>query len=188
MKPVADPSFSQPERRSFLVPILVAIAALALAIVIAIHFFPATTINIDHLHSDAVDTHTVFQSHSKVIGQQQSQDVLFIAETLKVDNQLRFAISLDDFSLNLTNPDGHQFTVKAVQKGDLESIQASFPRLKPLLTTPLLRDTDIEPGKVAEGTILFSLPVPQTMWDARQSGVVKVDVYHQPSLYLTIPK
>lgn len=185
---MSEPTFSQPERRSFLVPILVAVIALALATAIGIHFFPATTVNIDHVHTDVVDTHTVFASHSNVIGQEQSENVLLIAETLKVDNQLRLAISLDDFNLNLTNPDGHQLTVKALQKGDLENLETSFPQMKPLLTTPLLRDTNLEPGHSAQGTVVFSLPVPKSMWDSRQSGVVKVDLYHQPSLYLTLPK
>ena len=185
---MSEPTFSQPERRSFLVPILVAVFALALATAIAIHFFPATTVNIDHLDTDLLDTHTVFESHSMVLGAEQSQDVLYLVETLKVDNQLRLAISLDDFSLNLTNPDGHQLTVQAVQKGDLDNLETSFPKLKPLLTHPLLRETDIEPKQSAQGSVVFSLPVPKAMWDARQSAVVKVDLYHQPSLYLTIPK
>ncbi len=162
--------------------------ALALATIIAIHFFPATTVNIDHLHTDVVETRTVFESHSIVLGAKQSQDMLFVVETLKVDNQLRLAISLDDFSLNLTNAEGQQMVVKAVQKGDLANLATSFPQLQPLLSTPLLRETSLEPGQAAQGTVVFSLPVPKAMWDARQSAILKVDLYHQPSLYLTLPK
>ncbi len=185
---MAEPTFSQSERRSFLVPILVAIAALALAVAIAVHFYPATTVNIDHLHCDVVDTHTVFESKTMVLAPQQTQDVLYIVEALKVDNQLRLPISVDDFHLTLTNPDGKQLTVKAMQKTDLPTLRTSFPKLEPLLTSPLLRDTSIEPGKAAQGAVVFALPLPKAMWDARQSGVVKVDLYNQPSLYLTIPK
>ncbi len=169
-------------------PILVAVAALALATLIAIHFFPATTVNIDHVHDDVVETHTVFKAHTIVIGADQSQDVLYVAETLKVENQLRLPISLDDFALDLTNAEGQQLTVKAAQKGDLANLQTTFPQLKPLLTLPLLRETSLDPGKSAQGTVIFALQVPKAMWDARQSAVVQVDVYHQPSLYLTIPK
>ena len=185
---MADPTFSQPERRSFLVPILVAIVALALATAIAIHFFPATTVNIDQVRTEVVDTHTAFKSKSIVVGPAPTEDLLFIVETLKVDNQLRLAISLDDFSLDLTDKDGKQLTLRAIQNKDIENIETSFPQLQPLLTTPLARDTNIEPGHSAQGTILFSLQVAKEIWDTRRSGVVKVDLYHQPSLYLTIPK
>lgn len=179
---------SQPERRSFLIPILVAVGALALAVAIATHFFPATTVNLDHVHTDVVPTHTVFESHSIVLNSKQTQDVLFIVETLKVDNQLRTNIFLDDFELTLTNPDGRQLTVKALQKGDLSNVETTFPQLKPLLTSPLLRETSLEPGKAAQGSVLFSLPMTPDMWNARQTGIVKVDLYHQPSLYVTLPK
>ena len=183
-----DPTFAQPERRSFLVPILVAITALALAVAIAVHFYPATTVNIDHIRTDVVDTHTVFESHSMVLSSNQTQDVLYIVETLKVDNQLRLNIFLDDFNLTLTDPENHVLTIKAAQKGDLPTLRSSFPRLAPLLSAPLLRETLIEPGKAAQGAIIFSIPIPKTMWETRKSAVIQVDLYHQPSLYLTIPK
>jgi hypothetical protein len=185
---VPEPTFSQPARRSLLLPIIIALGALALAVAVAIHFFPATTVNIDHVHTDVLPTHTVYKSNSIVLGPDQSQDVLFVATTLRLDNQLRVPIFVDDFNLTLTNPDGAELTAKAVQKPDLENLQLSFPSLKPMVSTPLLRETSIDPAKTAQGTIVFSIPIPKTMWEQRKSAVIKVDVYHQPSLYLTIPK
>ncbi len=181
-------TFSQPAKRSLLLPIVLALAALAIAIAIAIHFFPATTVNIDHLGTKTLPTHTVYKSQSIVLGPDQSQDVLFVATNLRVDNQLRVPIYLDDFTLTFTNPDGAELTAKATQKLDLPNVQTSFPALAPLVSTPLLRETTLDPGKSAQGTILFSLPVPEAMWNARKSAVIKVDLYHQPSLYLTVPK
>ena len=185
---MSDLTFSQPAKRSLLVPIVLALAALALAVTIAIHFFPATTVNIDHIATHTLPTHTVYKSESIVLGPDQSQDVLFVATNLKVDNQLRVPIYLDDFTLTLTNPDNAELTVKATQKLDLPNVETSFPALRPLVPTPLLRETALDPGKSAQGTILFSLPIPESMWNARRSAVIKVDLYHQPSLYLTIPK
>ena len=182
-----DPTFAQPARRSLLVPILLAIGALAVAVAIAIHFFPATTVNIDHLETHTLPTHTVYKSQSIVLGPDQSQDVLFVATNLRVDNQLRVPIYLDDFTLTFTNPDGAELTAKATQKLDLPNIETSFPALRPLVPTPLLRETALDPGKAAQGTLLFSLPIPEATWNARKSAIIKVDLYHQPSLYLTIP-
>ena len=183
-----EPTFSQSPRRSLLLPILIAFGALALAVAVAIHFFPATSVNVDHIHTDLLPTHTVYKSNSIVLGPDQSQDVLFIATTIRLDNQLRVPIFVDDFNLTFTNPDGAELTTKAVQKDDIANLQLSFALLKPMTVKPLLRETSIDPAKTAQGSIVFSLPIPKAMWDARKSAVIKVDIYHQPSLYLTIPK
>jgi hypothetical protein len=187
---VSSPAFAQPERRSFLLPILLALAAIAVAAAVAVHFFPATTINIAHLRTDAVPTETVFKG-STVVGQVNVDRELFIASNIRIDNQLSAPIYLDDFhlALTVTNPDGRdaQLTAQAFSKNELSDAQVNYPVLKPLLTTPLLREAAIEPGKSAQGTILFALKVPKTMWDQRKSAIVKVDVYHHNPLYLTIP-
>jgi hypothetical protein len=184
---VPEPTFAQPERRSFLVPILLALAAIAVAIAIAIHFFPATTVNIDHLHTEVLPTETVFKSPS-VVGVDETNRVLFVASTIRVDNQLRVPIYLDDFEITFTDPDDATLTAKAAQKNDLPDLQTNFPGLKPLLTTPLLRDTEIDPGKSAQGTVVFPLSIPKSTWDTRKSAVIKASIYHQPAVYVTIPK
>ncbi len=185
---MSDPTFTQPERRSYLVPILIAAAALAIAIFVATRFFPATTVNIAHVHTDVLPTHTVFKSDSIVVGRDSAADILYIAETLTIDNQLRQPIDLDNFTLTFINAQGAQLTPRAIDKADLPNLELSFPALKPLLAHPLLRETSIDPGKQATGTILFALQVPQKMYDTRQSATVKVDLYHLNPIYETIPK
>ncbi len=187
MKLVPDPTFAQPERRSYLIPILVAIAALAVALVVATHFFPATTVNIAHVHTDVLPTHTVYKTDSTVVGQDPAENILYVAETLTIDNQLRRPIDLDDFTLTFINAQGAQLTQRAVEKADLPNLELSFPALRPLLTQPLLRETSIDPGKQATGTLLFALQVPQQMYDTRQSAVIKVDLYHLNPIYQIIP-
>lgn len=180
-------TFSQPARRSLLVPILLALLALGLAAGIAIHFFPATTVDVQHLHTSTLPTHTVYKSQSIVLGQDQAEDVLFVGTTLHVENKLRLPIFLDDFTLTLTSPDGAELTAKGLQKTDLPNLELSFPNLKPIVANPLLRETSIDPARSAEGTVLFSLPIPEALWKTRKSATVKVDLYHQPSVYFTIP-
>ena len=185
---MSDPTFSQPERRSYLVPILVVLAFLAAAIALATHFFPATTVNSAHVHADLLPTHTVYKADTIVVGHDPAVDVLYLAETITIDNQLRQTIDLDGFTLTLTDPKGAELTTRAVSKQDLASIEQSFPALVPMLAHPLLPETSIDPGKQATGTLLFALPVPRQVYDTRQSAVVKVDLYHLPSLYQPIPK
>lgn len=185
---MSELAFVQPERRSLLVPILLALATLVAVFFIASHFFPSDAIETEHIRTDALPTHTVYKSQSIVLGPDQAQDVLFVATTLRIKNKLRAPIFLDDFTLTLTNLEGAELTAKAIQKQDLASVKLSFPALRLLAVTPLLRETSIKPGETAEGTLLFSLQVPQSTWDTRKSGTIQIDLYHQPSGSLIIPK
>ena len=179
--------FAQAERRSFLLPILLALVALGVAVAVAIHYFPATTIDINHVRTEVASTRTVF-SGSPIAGVSEIDETLFVASTVRIDNQLRVPIYLDNFHLTVTNQQDQEMTVKAAEKKELPDLQTNFAALKPLLATPLLRDLAIEPGKAAEGTLLFPVRLSKNAWDARKSAVIKVDVYHQPAVYVTIPK
>ncbi len=181
-----EPSFAQSERRSFLAPVLLALAALGVAIALAIHFFPATTVNIDHIHTDILPTDTVMKS--SVIGAGEHDLVLFVASTIRVDNQLRMPIYLEDFHLTFTNADGAELTESAARDRDLPELETNFPALKPMLAQPLARNTVLNPNTAAQGTVVFALKIPKATWDQRQSAVIKVDLYHQPAIYATIPK
>lgn len=182
------PDFAQPERRSFLVPILLAVAALILAAGLAIHFFPATTVDIAHVKTQLLPVQTTFKADSIVTGQDQTTHVLFIASTIRVDNQHRAPITLDNFTLTLTDPSGAELTARAPLPSELPNLELTYPALKPLLAHPLPRETSVDPGHSVEGTVLFSLDIPQSVWDARKSAVIAAEVYHQPAVYVTIPR
>ena len=180
-------NFSQPERRFFLLPIGLAMAAIGMAIALAIHFFPPTTVQLSHIHTDALPTETTLKG-STIVGLTEINHVLFVASTIKVDNQLRVPINVDDFHITLTDQSGAEMTVAATQANNLPDLEANYPALKPLMTTPLVRDTAVDQGKSALGAVLFPLTVPKYVWDTRKSAIIKVDLYHQPAIYVTIPK
>lgn len=186
-KAVPDLTFSQPERRSFLVPILLAVVAIAIAFGVAIHFFPATSVDLVHVHTEVLPIETVFKG-STVIGLSETNHMLFVASTVKVDNQLRVPIYLDDFHITLTDTSGAEMTVSADTPKDLPDLESNYPGIKPLMTTPLIRNTAIDSGKSAQGTLLFALSIPKSVWDTRKSAVIKVDLYHQPPMYVTLPQ
>ena len=183
-----EPTFSQAPRRSFLIPALIAIACIALAARVAVYFFPATTVNIAHLNTVVLPVRTVFKAKTIQDGVNQAQNTLLVASTVSVENQLRMPIFIDDFSLTLTDATGAEMVVKGVTKSELPNMLLTFPALTPLVENPLLRETSIDPAKSAQGTLLFSLPIPQSLWDARKSAVIKVALYHQNPVYQTIPK
>ncbi len=154
---------------------------------VARHFFPATSIDIDHLHTDLLPTHTVFANDTKVVVASQAQDVLFVATTVRVRNGMQVPIFLDGATCTFTDQAGAILNVNAVERSELPNIETSFPKLAPLMQQPLYRDTTIDPGKSAEGTVLLSLPFTEAQWKARKSAVVEMNVYHQHPVYVTIP-
>lgn len=180
--------FASAERRSILLPLTLGLAALGVAAALALHFFPATTVNAEAVHTEILPTTTVYKAQSIVVGQNEVAQTLFVASTLRVDNGLRVPAFVDTVSLTLTDATGAELTVKGLSKQDIATVEQSFPKLKPLVPPTLLQDLTIDPGKSAQGTVLFSLSIPQTLWNARTSAVVKVDLYHQQSVFVTLPK
>jgi hypothetical protein len=185
--PVSEPSFAQPERRSFLVPIVLALVVLALGLLATRHFFPSGNIEIQQVRTEILPTTTSYKSDSIVVAPTETIQTLFVVSTLKIDNHLRFPVSLEDFTLTLTDNTGAQLTARALQKNDIPNSELSFPALKPLIPAPLVRETVIQPGQSAQGTVLFSLTLPASIWNERKSAAIQVDLYHQAPVTITIP-
>ena len=185
---MSNPTFASPERRSFLLPLLSAMAVLALTAILVIHFFPLTTVKAEPVHTDILPTTTVYKAQSIVVGQNEVVQTLFIASTLRVENGMRMPVYVDNVSLTLTDSTGAELTEKALSKLDIATVEQSFPKLKTLVLTPPLEDAAIDSGKSAQGLSVFSLNIPQSLWDERTSAVIKINLYHQPSVSVTVPK
>jgi hypothetical protein len=172
---------------------VLALAALAGAIAVAIHFFPATTIASKHIHTQVLPTKTKFNAQTAVVGGplvlgNTIEETLFVASTIQLDNQMRVPIFLDGFTLTFTNTEDAQLTAKALTPAELANAELSFPALKALASTPLTTETTIDPGHTAQGTVIFALTLRKSMWDERKRATIKVDVYHQYPVYQDIPK
>ena len=185
---MSEPSFALAERRSFLVPGLIALAVLAVAIVVAIRLFPATRVEGAVLGTQTLPIKTVFHSDSIVVGANETDETLFVALTIRLENKLRTPSTFDDATLVLTDATGAQLSAKAALKSELSNITTMFPAVRPLIATPLLRDTELAPGQSGQGTLLYSFPIPQSVWDARKSAVMTINIYHQPDVTIPIPK
>jgi hypothetical protein len=182
-------TFSQPERRSFLVPGLIAVAMLIFGLVIfaLINPYRVPQLTITHTAVDA--EHTVFASPSKVIGvKEQAQDDLYVLTTVRIDNRLKFPITVNDITGNISNTEDAELTTTAVEKTDFASLFAAFPKLVPMSGPPLLRETTIQPGAQVEGTVILHYPLTQADWDQRKSATVTIDFYHQDAITVPIPK
>ena len=191
-----DVTFAQPERPNLLVPITLAVAALALAIFLVLHFTPHTTAALSVKSTAAFAAHTVFKSNSTVVGRDTAQDDLYVLVDLHIDNRLRLPLFLKDFTATFTpsdssDPATEPFTTSAVEKSDLPNLYTSFPALKSLAARQpdptLLRETEISPGKSADGFVVLHFPITEAAWNSRKDATLTVDLYHQGPQTIPIP-
>lgn len=187
---MSELAFKQPESRNFLVPILIAVVIVG-AVFGYVYLTPHRIADISVTHSAILPTHTVFKTGSKVVGSQdESQDVLYVLATVRIDNHLKIPLTIDDISGTITPPDNttDPTTIPAVQRMDLDNVYMAFPALKPLSSPPLARETSIEPGGHAEGMVLLNFPLTEADWNQRKSASVTISFYHQEPFTITIPK
>ena len=183
-----DLSFTQAERRSYLVPILVAGVILAIGVGLYLWRLPFRVAEVSVTHTNVLPTHTVFTSNSRVVGVgDQAEDAFFVLATVRIHNNLKNPLYIDDITGTLTADDDAQVTASAVEKNDIPNLFITFPKLKPLAGPPLVRETTIPPGADAEGMVILSFPVPEETWTKRKSATVTVNFYHQGSFAATIP-
>ncbi len=182
-------TFSQAERRSFLVPGLIALVVLAIGLGIFAMINPYRQPQLTVTHTAVDAEHTVFASGTKVVGvKDQAQDDLYVLTTVRIDNRLKFPITINDITGAVSNTEDAQLTTTAVEKSDLANLFVVFPKLAPLAGPPLLRDTTIQPGAQVEGMVVLHYPLTQADWDQRKSASVTVAFYHQDAITVPIRK
>jgi len=185
---MAELTFSQPERRNFLVPVLIAVVVIG-GIFSYIYLTPHRIADITVTKTAVLPTHTEFQTDSRLVGAQvEAQDAFYVLATIRIDNRLKIPLTIDDMTGTITEPDDTAATVTAIQKSDLDSVTMAFPALKPLSGPPLLRETSIQPGDHAEGMVLLNLPITEAQWKDRKSATLTFAFYHQDPLTITLSK
>ncbi len=190
---MADLNLSQPERRNFAVPIVLALVVLGLVGFFVFRFTPHTTADVAITRVDVFPAHTVFKSDSIVVGDDPSQDDLYALVTVRITDRLRLPLFLKDITATLIPSDGSlPPATSAVEHAQLENLYTSFPTLRKLAaaqTVPLLlRESRIDPNQTVEGYVILHFPVTAGVWNGRNDAVLTLDLYHQQSLTAAIPK
>jgi hypothetical protein len=174
LEAMADFAFSQPERRSFVVPALIAAAVLAGVFALVISLTPHRIADITVTHVAILPTHTVFKAETNLVGAGPSaQDELYVLATVRVEDKLNLPLFIKDITGTLTTADGEE-TSSAVEKKDLDNMYVTFPKLVPLSSAPLVRETAIQPGGHAEGMVLLHFETDQATWDQRKAATVTI--------------
>ena len=183
---------AQSERRSFVAPAIIVVLIVAIAFAGIYFFTPHRIADLTVTHTAILPTHTVFKAPSggtKVVGaQDDSQDVLYVLTTVRIDDRLKLPIFIDDITGTLTAADDTVTGSSAIEKHEFDNLYTTFPALKPLASAPLYRDTEIQPGEHAEGMVLLHFSVDQPTWDQRKSASVTIVLRNQGPLTVDIPK
>ena len=188
---MADLSFSQAPRRNLLAPILLSVLVLALAGYLIWRFTPHRTADLSVTSTAVFPVHLVFKGDTIVVGRDQVEDDVYVLVTVRLKNELRLPLFLKDFNGSLIHADTLPLTTSAVQKADIATLYQTFPALEKLAAKqakPLDRETRIDPGQTVDGTVMLHFPITPDVWDTRQDATLTIDLYHQPSLTLTVPK
>jgi len=185
-------TFSQPASRSYTAPIAIAAAVLVVVMGLVFLLNPHKTAEVTIKNSATYASHLVFKSDSMLVGRESSEDDVYVVVTLRVEDQLRLPLFIKDFTATLTPAEGEPITTSAAQKLEVPNLYTTFPGLKAVadqVNAPLLlRETQIDPGKSAEGMVLLHFPATQAMWDQRKSATISIALYHQDPVVVEIPK
>jgi hypothetical protein len=186
---MADLTFTQPERRNYLVPGLLALAVLAVFFGYLYWRTPLRIADGTVTHTNILPTHTVFKTGSTLVGAtDQAEDFLYVLTTVRIDNHLKVPLFINDITGTFTAQDDTGTETSAIEKNDLANMFVTFPALKPLASDPLLRESSIQPASHAEGMVLLALPITEADWNQRKSATVTITFYQQGTLTVTIPK
>ena len=185
-------TFAQSARRNLAVPILIAVIVLGIAGDVAYRLIP-------HSDAGAAITHVIVHPSDvvlkaqpgsgafKVLKPNVTETDLYIIPTVHIDDHLGVPLFLKDFHVVVATPGG-EINTSAVEQNDLPIVYNAFPEIKPLMGTPLLRETSVAPKQSVEGNLLLHFTMPQSVWDSRQSAALTIDFYHQDSITVPFPK
>ncbi|HEY5055994.1 MAG TPA: hypothetical protein VII58_07525 [Acidobacteriaceae bacterium] len=184
-----DLSFSQPERRNFLVPAVVVITIMAIAFALVYFFLPHRTVDAQVTHVSFLPLHTSYSNGSRVIGRvDASEDDLYVLATVRVHDQLGIPLFIKDLTGAVATQDSTDITTSAVEKNDLASVYEALPSLKSMSGPPLLREIEIAPGATAEGMVMLHYSLTEAAWKQRKSASITIDFYHQDPITVAIPQ
>ncbi|MBI2677790.1 MAG: hypothetical protein HYX28_03320 [Candidatus Koribacter versatilis] len=152
-----------------IIPILIAVAAVAIVIAIVSFANRQTPV----LNGEITDVQSVETSAGAST---------LVAVNVKVHNATAQTIHIKSVSttVQLADKPG-PLTDEAASFGDFDRYYAGIPAIKTNAIDPLKPDTRIAPGTDHAGRVIFSFPIPKAQFDARKSLAIKINLYdHNP--------
>ena len=109
-----------------------------------------------------------------------SEDDLYLVATVSLADRLRLPIYLSGVTAKATFSDGTQAQARALAAPDLQRIEAIFPALAPLASSPIQDDEEIDPGKTRVGTVVLLFPGRSAeVWKSKRDATLTVELRNQ---------
>ena len=113
----------------------------------------------------------------------QSFDQVLVIARVKLHNQSKNPLLLEDVLANLRQADGI-LSVSAGSSGQYEEVFLDYPELAALHSNPLSPRATLAPGQSVDGNILWVLNLTKKDWDARKSLDFTCKFHFQDNLAL----
>ena len=156
-----------------LVPILIAVAAVAIVVAVVAFSNRATPV----VNGDIV----------KVVSADQQGNTM-VAVQVRMENKIPKQLWIKDIRSELETADGKKYPDHASPAADVERYLRAFPELQAARSETLREELKIPVGGSFTGTTVFSYPVSKDAFDGRKALTVRIQMYDQPTLVLTSPK
>jgi hypothetical protein len=125
---------------------------------------------------------TGFDANGDAMAQESFDQVLVLAR-VKLHNQSRYPLFLQDVLANIERPNG-TLSVSAGSAGQYEEALVAYPELAALHAPPLSPRTTIAPGETVEGTAFWAVRMTRQAWETRQGLNLRFNFQYQSSLVL----
>ncbi len=123
-----------------------------------------------------------------MVGQDENYDQLLVFALVRLHNQSKAPLKVDDMWATIKLPNGEIRRSLAASDSDFKRVFAAYPQLSPIRIEPLRRDIAIAPGDSIDGLLVFNYPVTRAQWDTRQTMDVTISFANARELTLRAPQ
>lgn len=195
---MAELKLASGERRSMLVPILLAVLLLAAAGAwfARVYVHPAVTGSVSA--ASVYPVHVEYKRPTSTggatmtLGGTQTEDALYVVANVTLQNHSEVPLFLSSFHGRFTLDDDSVMEASVIEKDDLPRLMKMFPQLKALAdatgTQPLQRDQTVAKDASGRGYVVMYYNIPPGIWEKRKAAEVNIEFYHQDPLTLRLPK
>lgn len=189
---MADLQLAPARENSPLKAVIIAFVVLAVIAAAVALLNPTKTANLSVVAVKTFAPHTQYKSAPgslHIIGQaEQSEDNLYVAATVKLEDKLRLPLFVSSFSGTMTAADGTTYQAASVSTHDLQRVGTIFPEIAPALTQPLADGAEAPPGGSVTGTVLLLFPgMNADAWAKKKSATLHIGLAHQDELTVALP-
>lgn len=186
------------ERRSMLLPIVLAVLLLAAAGAWFAKVYVHAAVTGSAAAAKVYPVHVEYKRPTSsggatmTLGGNQTEDALYVLVDVTLKNRSEVPLFLSSFHGRLTLDDDSIMEASVIEKDDLPRLMKMFPQLKTIVdangSQPLLREETVAKDSTGRGYLVMYYNITQGIWDKRKSAEVSVDFYHQDPLTLPLPR